>query len=42
VLSQQVNSEQVEIEEALYGLGGGFWGGANSGYVPASFFSGSA
>jgi hypothetical protein len=39
VLSQQVNSEQVEIEEAVYGLGRGFGSGGGSGFVPGGFFN---
>ena len=39
VSSQQVNSEQVEIEEVVYGLGGGFGSGGSSGFVPGGFFN---
>ena len=37
--SQQVNSESVEIEEAVYGLGGGLGSGGGSGFVPGGFFN---
>ena len=36
--SQQINSEQVEVEEVVYGLGGGIGSGDGSGFVPGSFF----